>query len=80
MADITPEQVQQKIQQICLTTAYLQQRQAGEVNLFNAAATLANRKDMDALRERLHGTLDEMLDANASMYMLVKMTIETPRS
>lgn len=40
------------------------------MRLFDAAAAEGNAKDMEEIREKLHGLLDLMLDQNASIYSL----------
>jgi hypothetical protein len=57
----------------------LQQRYAGELNIFNAAAALQNGKEMDELRARIHNTVDAMLDNNVTLFMLTAMMMKLPR-
>lgn len=55
----------------------LQQRYAGELNIFNAAASLSNGKEMDELRARIHNTVDAMLDNNVTLFMLTRMMLSS---
>lgn len=55
----------------------LQQRYAGELNIFNAAASLSNGKEMDELRARIHNTVDAMLDNNVTLFMLTRMILSS---
>jgi hypothetical protein len=79
MAELTYEQLQQRIHDCSLMSSSLQQRYAGELNIFNAAAALQNGKEMDELRARVHNTVDAMLDNNVTLFMLTAMMMKLPR-
>lgn len=50
----------------------LGQKYAGLMNLFNAACTINDTRDMENLREQIHGIIDNILDSNATIYMLTR--------
>lgn len=79
MAELTYEQLQQRVHECSLMSSSLQQRYAGELNIFNAAAALQNGKEMDELRARIHNTVDAMLDNNVTLFMLTAMMMKLPR-
>lgn len=50
----------------------LGQKYAGLMNLFNAACVINDTRDMENLREQIHGIIDNILDSNATIYMLTR--------
>ncbi len=78
MADPSPQEIQRRIQELSVLNSSLQQRYAGEQNIFNAAAALANGKEMDEMRGRIHATVDAILDNKATLFMLTTMLLRSP--
>jgi hypothetical protein len=76
MSNPTHDQLQQRMHECSLLSTSLQQRYAGELNIFNAAAALQNGKEMDELRARIHNTVDQMLDNNVTLFMLTGMMMQ----
>ena len=62
----------QQLKGLSLQVSALQQRQAGELSLFNAAAILGDGKAMDKRRANVHGIIDQILDLNARMFALAR--------
>ena len=52
MTTMTRADISARMQELNVASSALNQRYAGEMNLFNAAATLQNAKDMDKAQRR----------------------------
>lgn len=51
-------------------------RHSGLINLFNAACVVNDHRDMENLREQVHGIVDNILDSNATLHMLTRQLTE----
>ncbi len=76
MAPLTMDQIQTRVAELSVQNSAYQQRYAGLLNIFNAAATLKNGSEMDELRARVHGTIDEMLDNAVTLQMLIAQALD----
>ncbi len=67
--------LQQRIGEMQIQAHALGQRYAAFIMMFNAAAQLNDAKDMDNVREQVHGVIDNILDTNAQIFMLTRHLI-----
>jgi hypothetical protein len=58
-----------------IRSASLGQRYSGLMNLFNAACTVNDVRDMENMRDQIHGIVDQILDSNATIYMLTRQVM-----
>jgi len=68
-------QLQAALSDLQIQSASYGQRYAGYVSIYNAACTVGNTRDMDNMREQIHGVVDNILDTNAQIYMLTRQVI-----
>lgn len=68
--------LQAMLNQQSIEGAALNLRYTGLINMFSAACMVNNGRDMDNLREQIHGLVDNILDSNATTHMLTRQLIE----
>lgn len=66
------QRLQAMLNEANVTSVSLGQKYAGLMNLFNAACGINDTRDMENLREQIHGVIDNILDSNATIYMLTR--------
>ncbi len=64
--------IQAMLSEANLTSASLGQMYDSLMNLFNAACVVNDTSGMENLREQIHGVIDNILDSNATIYMLTR--------
>ena len=66
----TAEQLEENMIKINKSTAELQLRYEGHMNLFNAAAQKGDHGEMEVHRKMVHDLIGTIMDNNAMLYML----------
>lgn len=67
--------LQQRIGEMQIQAHAFGQRYSAYIIMFNAAAQLGDSRDMDNMREQVHGVVDHILDTNAQIFMLTRQLI-----
>ncbi len=72
---MTIEAIQKELNVASNNAVAISQEYTGLIHIYNSTCIVGNKRDMDNVRAQIHNCLDQLLDANARIFMLTrKMT------